>query len=70
MRIYTVTKGSQPLAVVRAADPADAVDTALALVGRAVPVASLDVREPNDAEMVGWLERRTDYILTEAATVA
>jgi hypothetical protein len=64
MRIYTVTKENRPLAVVRASDPADAIDTALALTALD---ASDDIaaREPNDAEMVGWLERRDDYVLTE-----
>jgi hypothetical protein len=64
MRIYTVTKENRPLAVVRASNPADAIDTALALTALD---ASDDIaaREPNDAEMVGWLERRDDYVLTE-----
>ena len=64
MRIYTVTKENRPLAVVRASDPADAIDTALALTALD-PSDGLEVREPNDAEMVGWLERRDDYVLTE-----
>ena len=69
MRIYTVTKGEQPLAVVRAADPVDAIETALDLVPAAADGTSLEVREPNDAEMVGWLERREDYV-TEPASAA
>ena len=64
MRIYTVTKADRPLAVVRASDPAEAIDTALALTAIDRSDA-LEVREPNDAEMVGWLERRDDYVLTE-----
>jgi hypothetical protein len=64
MRIYTVTKENRPLAVVRASDPADAINTALALTALDQS-DSLEVREPNDAEMVGWLERRDDYVLTE-----
>jgi hypothetical protein len=64
MRIYTVTKANRPLAVVRASDPAEAIDTALALTAIDRSDA-LEVREPNDAEMVGWLERRDDYVLTE-----
>jgi hypothetical protein len=64
MRIYTVTKENRPLAVVRASDPADAIDTALALTALDHS-DGLEVREPNDAEMVGWLERRDDYVLTE-----
>jgi hypothetical protein len=64
MRIYTVTKENRPLAVVRASDPADAIDTALALTALDYS-DGLEAREPNDAEMVGWLERRDDYVLTE-----
>ena len=64
MRIYTVTKENRPLAVVRASDPADAIDTALALTALDHR-DGLEAREPNDAEMVGWLERRDDYVLTE-----
>jgi len=64
MRIYTVTNANRPLAVVRASDPAEAIDTALALTALDRSDA-LEVREPNDAEMVGWLERRDDYVLTE-----
>ena len=67
MRIYTVVKGDEALAVVRAADPADAKDTALELIGEWSAPAVLEVREPNDAEMVGWLERRSDYLVAEPA---
>jgi hypothetical protein len=63
MRIYTVVHGGEPVAVVRASDPADAIDTALSMVPTEIARSALDVREPNDAEMVGWLERRADYIL-------
>lgn len=63
MRIYTVTKGQQALAVVRAADTSDAIDTALELIPSDVDREALGAREPNDAEMVGWLERREDYVM-------
>lgn len=66
MRIYTVTKGERPLAVVRASDPDEAIESALELIPVPADRASLEVREPNDAEMVGWLERREDYV-TEPA---
>jgi len=69
MRIYTVIQGERPLAVVRASDPGDAIDTALEMIADEVGRAALDVREPNDAEMVGWLERREDYV-TETASAA
>lgn len=68
MRIYTVTAGADALAVVRATDPADAIDTALSLAGDESPSGELDVRDPSDAEMVGWLERRTDYLVSELAS--
>jgi len=67
MRIYTVVKGDRPLAVVRATDPADAIDTALGMIPADLVASALDVREPNDAEMVGWLERRADYVTEPAA---
>ena len=71
MRIYTVTKADRPLAVVRATSRNDAIDTALSmLTGRIGPAEALDAREPDDAEMVGWLERRSDYVLVEAPEVA
>jgi hypothetical protein len=69
MRIYTVIKGERPLAVVRASDPVDAIETALDIIPVTLDVGALDVREPNDAEMVGWLERRADYV-TETASAA
>jgi hypothetical protein len=66
MRIYTVTQGDRPVAVVRGGDPADAIDTALAMLPAVRAGAALAVRDPNDAEMVGWLARRADYVLEPA----
>ena len=65
MRIYTVTKADHAVAVVRASSRLDAIDTALAMTGTLEPDAALDVRDPSDAEMVGWLERRSDYAVEE-----
>lgn len=62
MRIYTVVQGERPLAVVRAADPNEAIETALEMIPADIARTNLDVRDPNDAEMVGWLERREDYV--------
>ena len=42
----------------------------LAMIDLPDPVPTLDVRDPNDAEMVGWLERRNDYVVTESLTTA
>lgn len=67
MRIYTVTKEDRPLAVVRASDPAEAIDTALDIIPSETGKNQLAVREPNDAEMVGWLERREDYAMDPAS---
>jgi hypothetical protein len=67
MRIYTVVQGERPLAVVRAADPSDAIDTALDMIPHEVGRPALDVRDPSDAEMVGWLERREDYVTEPTA---
>jgi len=66
MRIYTVTKADQPVAVVRASNRIDAIDTALALTAEVRLSDALDVRDPSDAEMVGWLERREDYVVESA----
>ncbi len=34
------------------------------------PGDALDVRDPSDAEMVGWLERRSDYAVEERTAAA
>lgn len=65
MRIYTVTKADHAMAVVRASSRLDAIDTARAMTGMLEAGDALEVRDPNDAEMVGWLERRSDYALEE-----
>jgi hypothetical protein len=69
MRIFTVTLDERPVAVVRARDVADAIETARELAPRRLGAANehFDAREPDDAEMVGWLERRDDYLLLETA---
>jgi hypothetical protein len=70
MRIYTVTKEDRPLAVVRAATSDEAIAAALLIVAEAIPAEALEVRDPNDAEMVGWIERRADYALAEQSAAA
>ena len=65
MRIYTVTCDGRPAAVVRAENPADAIDVGAAL-GESVGMRGhLAAREPNDAEMVSWLHHRDDHLLRE-----
>ena len=70
MRIYTVTQRDRPLAVVRAASPTDAIATALMVAEQMGSLDGIEAREPNDAEMVGWLERRADYALAEKTAAA
>jgi hypothetical protein len=70
MRIYTVVKADSPLAVVRASSRNDAIDTAVAMISALGSGDGLDVRDPNDAEMVGWLERRSDYAVEERTAAA
>jgi hypothetical protein len=50
-------------------DDDDAIETARELAPRRLGAANehFDAREPDDAEMVGWLERRDDYLLLETA---
>jgi hypothetical protein len=71
MRIYTVTHHDRPLAVVRARHPNEAIETAQELAWEEAKLSlpagdELDARDPNDGEMVGWLERRDDFLLVEA----
>ena len=44
------------------------LDDVLSLGDRGAQI--LDVRDPNDAEMVGWLERRSDYAVEERTAAA
>ena len=70
MRIYTVTCNGRPAAVVRAEDPSEAVDVARE-IGEVVGLrGGLAAREPNDGEMVSWLEHRSDHILPTFAPLA
>ena len=63
MRIYTVTCNGMPAAVVRADNPSDAMDIAQAMGGRDGLGGMLAAREPDDGEMVSWLEHRSDHLL-------
>jgi hypothetical protein len=69
MQIFTVTRNGTPVAVVRARSVEDAVDAARELAvdaGRTLaPFGQWDAREPNDGEMVGWLEHRDDFLIDE-----
>ena len=67
MRIYTVTCNARPLAVVRARDAEDAVEIARHRHGESPegPWAFYAAREPEDAEMVAWLGRRDDVMLSD-----
>ena len=70
MRIYTVTCDGAPAAVVRAENPSDAIETARELAAPVVLRGYLSVREPDDSEMVSWLEHRDDHVLPDFARVA
>lgn len=67
MRIYTIAEGDEALAVVRASDPEEAIEIARSMIPKEVVRTRLEAREPNDAEMVGWLERRADYVMEPAS---
>lgn len=67
MRIYTIAEDDQALAVVRASDPEEAIEIARSMIPKEVVRTGLEAREPNDAEMVGWLERRADYVMEPAS---
>jgi len=69
MRIYTVICDGTPAAVVRADNPADAIDTARELAAPVPLEGHLTAREPNDSEMVSWLERRDDHMLPAFAAM-
>jgi hypothetical protein len=70
MRIYTVTCNGRPAAVVRAANPQEAITIGRALAEAIGIDGVFAAREPQDAEMVSWLGRRTDHILAEASSLA
>lgn len=70
MRIYTVTCNGKPAAVVRAENPSDAVGTARELGASGGARGHFAAREPNDAEMVSWLEHREDHLLPQAESYA
>jgi hypothetical protein len=69
MRIYTVTSDGTAAAVVRADNPAEAIETARALAAPIELRGHLSAREPNDSEMVSWLEHRDDHVLPAFASV-
>jgi hypothetical protein len=70
MRIYTVTCDGKPAAVVRAENPSDAIDLARELGAAHGVRGQMAAREPNDPEMVSWLEHREDHLLAEAYAAA
>ena len=70
MRIFTVTCDGRAAAVVRAENPSEAIDIAQELGEGVWLRGPLAVREPNDAEMVSWLEHRSDHLLSDFAPFA
>jgi hypothetical protein len=67
MQIFTVMHHERPLAVVRARHPDDAIEAARELAWYEAHLRLADddfeTREPDDAEMVRWLEMRDDIVL-------
>jgi 2-keto-3-deoxy-6-phosphogluconate aldolase len=69
MRVFTVTRNALAIAVVRARSADEAVALAQDMICEAAglkepPAAEgFDTREPDDAEMIGWIERRHDYMI-------
>jgi len=70
MRIYTVTCDGSPAAVVRADNPGDAMGIARDLIEPMGLDGALAVREPDDREMVSWLEHRSNHLLPSAFPLA
>lgn len=70
MRIYTVTCNGRPAAVIRAETPSDAIGIACELGDFVALHGLFAAREPNDGEMVSWLEHRENHLLSDAAPIA
>lgn len=70
MRIYTVTRDGTAFAVVRAGNPSDAMTMARELAEPIGLRGMLAAREPNDSEMVSWLEHRSNHLLPTAVPLA
>ncbi len=70
MRIFTVTCNGQAVAIVRAESPAAAVQIGRELAEPFGLHGNLAAREPDDGEMVSWLENRSDHLLPAAAPMA
>ena len=72
MRIFTVTCDGRPAAVVRATNRAEAIAVALDLaeqrnlLGLVAGPRRFDARDPQDAEMVEWLQHHTDHLILDA----
>jgi len=67
MRIFTVTCNGRPAAIVRADNPAEAVQIGRELAEPFGLHGNLAAREPDDGEMVSWLEHRSDHLLPAAS---
>ena len=66
MRVFTVTHRGEPFAILRAHDAAEAIEAVRAVDAprRRPGEGLLAAREPTDAEMVDWLTRPEDRLLT------
>jgi len=71
MRIFTVTCDGRPAAVVRATDRADAIALTLDLaetrnlLGVAGAPRRFEARQPTEAEMAAWLDRRVEHLILD-----
>jgi len=70
MQIYTVTCDGNAAAVVRADNPSEAIDIVRDLAEPAALRGVVAVREPNDSEMVSWLEHRSNHLLPSFVSLA
>lgn len=76
MQIFTVTCDGRPAAIVRAAHAGEAVAIALDLaeernlLGLVAGPRRFAAREPKDAEMVEWLNRRVDHLILDEPIAA
>lgn len=74
MQIFTVTHEGRPLAIVRAVNAEQAIAIARELAKEAaMPGMTSDVllnaRDPDDAEMVSWLEKRINHLWNPAESL-
>jgi hypothetical protein len=73
LHCYTVTYRGHAFAVVRAAHEAEAIDLAWQMIlpedaSRSLSREQFAVHTPSNSEFAGWLERGSDYLLTDGTS--